>query len=98
MQFYWDMVEAFYTQPFIELFMQPRNKFNLPDAIVAILAGELEGGWGMEWRRRLFFLLIRIQAHWPLVPRVSFEETSQQGADSRAAPTETREQRVAVLD
>src|SRR5205823_3067741 len=24
MQFYWDMVEAFYTTPFIELFLQPR--------------------------------------------------------------------------
>jgi len=74
MQFYWDMVEAFYTTPFIELFMQPRDKFGLPDAIVAILAGELEGGWGMEWRRRLFFWLIRIQARWPLVPKVSFKE------------------------
>src|SRR5207244_8671195 len=33
MQFYWDMVELFYTTPFMELFMQPRPKFQLPDAI-----------------------------------------------------------------
>lgn len=78
MQFYWEMVEGYYTQPFMELFMEPRPKFNLPSAIVAILAGELEGGWGIEWRRKLFFLLIRLQARWPLVPRISFEESNAQ--------------------
>ena len=74
MWFYWEMVEAFYTTPFMELFMEPREKFDLPDAITAILAGELEGGWGMEWRRRLFFWMIKLQRRWPLVPRISFEE------------------------
>jgi FADH2-dependent halogenase len=74
MEFYWEMVEGYYTQPFMELFMEPRPKFNLPSAIVAILAGELDGGWGIEWRRKLFFLLIRLQARWPLVPRLSFAE------------------------
>jgi FADH2-dependent halogenase len=74
MQFYWDMVEAFYTTPFMELFLEPRSKYNLPDAIVAILAGELEGGWAMEWRRRVFFWLIKIQERRPLVPRISFAE------------------------
>jgi FADH2-dependent halogenase len=74
MMYYWEMVEAFYTTPFMELFLQPRAKFRLPDAIVAILAGELDGGWAMEWRRKLFFLLIRLQTRWPLVPRLSFSE------------------------
>jgi FADH2-dependent halogenase len=74
MQFYWDMVEAYYTNHFIELFMQPAPRFRIPDAIVAILAGELEGGWKVEWRRRLFFLLVKIQSFWPLAPRVSFKE------------------------
>lgn len=74
MQFYWEMVEGYYTTPFMELFMEPREKFNLPGAIVAILAGELDGGWGIEWRRKLFFLLIRLQARWPLVPKLSFAE------------------------
>jgi len=74
MEFYWEMVEAFYTRSFMELFMQPRPKFSLPDAIVAVLAGELEGGWALEWRHRLFFWFIKVQARWPLVPRISFEE------------------------
>ena len=74
MEFYWEMVEGFYTTPFMELFMEPRPKFNLPDAITAVLAGELDGGWTMDWRRRLFFLLIKLQARWPLVPRITFSE------------------------
>jgi len=76
MQFYWEMVEGYYTKEFMELFMQPRPKWELPSAIVAILAGELEGGWRIEWRRKLFFLLIRLQARWPLVPRISFAENA----------------------
>ena len=75
MRYYWEMVEEFYTTPFMELFMEPRPKFNLPDAMVAILAGELEGGWELDWRRRVFFFLLRLQARWPLVPRISFAES-----------------------
>ncbi len=74
MKCYWEMVEGFYTKPFMELFLEPRPKFKLPDAIVALLAGELEGGWTIDWRRRLFFLLLKIQARWPLVPGLSFAE------------------------
>ncbi|HEY6169259.1 MAG TPA: NAD(P)/FAD-dependent oxidoreductase [Verrucomicrobiae bacterium] len=74
MRLYWKLVEEFYTTPFIELFIEPRPPFNLPDAIVAILAGEVEGGWALAWRRRMFFFLVRWQAWRPLVPRVSFEE------------------------
>jgi FADH2-dependent halogenase len=75
MKYYWEMVNGFYTKPFLELLMQPRPKFNLPDAITAILAGELEGGWAMKWRRWFFFLLTWLQPYWPFVPRISFEET-----------------------
>lgn len=74
MEYYWEMVEQFYTTPFMELFMEPRRKFQLPDAIVAILAGELEGGWKLDWRRKLFFWLVKAQSKWPLVPKISFAE------------------------
>jgi len=42
----------------------------------AELAGELDGGWAMDWRRQLFFLLVKFQARWPLVPRISFGESA----------------------
>jgi hypothetical protein len=40
--------------------------------VIAVLAGELEGGWRLRWRLKLFFLLVKLQKHWPLVPRISF--------------------------
>ncbi len=74
MQSYWEMVEGFYTTPFMELFLNPRHKFNLPSAVTALLAGELEGGWTIRWRMKLFYWLIKLQARWPLVPRIAFGE------------------------
>ena len=72
MQFYWEMVENFYTTPFMEVFLEPREKFHLPAAVNAVLAGELEGGWSMRWRMRLFFFIVKMQSRWPLLPRISF--------------------------
>ncbi len=73
MDFYWEMVEGFYTTPFMELFMEPRNKWSLASAVLAVLAGELEAGWQIHWRMRLFFWLVRLQAKRPFMPRISFD-------------------------
>jgi FADH2-dependent halogenase len=75
MQLYWEMVEGFYTRPFIEVFFEPRNKYNLPSAVTALLAGELEGGWKIHWRMRLFFWVVKIHSRWPILPRIAFDET-----------------------
>lgn len=69
---YQEMVDGFYTTPFMELFLEPRAKWDLAAAVNAILAGELEGGWRLRWRMWLFFRLVRLQARFPLVPRISF--------------------------
>src|SRR5438046_8682810 len=74
MQLYWEMVEGFYTRSFIEVFFEPRGNFNLPSAVPALLAGELEGGWRIRWRMRLFFWIVRIHARWPMLPKISFED------------------------
>lgn len=74
MQLYWEMVEGFYTRPWIEVFFEPRDKFNLPSAVTALLAGELEGGWRIRWRMRLFFWIVKIHSRWPILPRIGFEE------------------------
>jgi flavin-dependent dehydrogenase len=73
MMFYWEMVEQFYTTPFMEVFMEPREKFQLASAVNAALAGEVDGGWAMRWRMRLFFWIVKLQAKHPLLPRISFE-------------------------
>jgi FADH2-dependent halogenase len=72
LMFYWKVVENYYTTPFMELFLQPRNHHDLPSAVNAVLAGELEGGWSLRWRLRYFFLLVKLQKRWPLVPHISF--------------------------
>jgi FADH2-dependent halogenase len=82
MRYYWTMVEAFYTRPFMEMFIQPRIKFRLTDAIVAILAGELEGGWKIEWRRRLFFALVKLHSWRRLVPPISYEENEAERVEA----------------
>jgi flavin-dependent dehydrogenase len=69
---YQQMVDGFYTKPFMELFLEPRPKWDVAAAVNAILAGELDGGAPLRWRMKLFFLLVRIQARFPLVPRISF--------------------------
>jgi FADH2-dependent halogenase len=74
MKFYWQMVEHFYTTPFMEVFLEPRDKFDLPAAVNAVLAGELEGGWTLRWRMRLFFWIVRLQRRLPVVPRLSFAD------------------------
>ena len=80
MQIYWEMVEGFYTKSFIDVFFEPRDKYNLPSAVTALLAGELEGGWRIHWRMRLFFWIVKIQARWSILPGVRF-------GDAAAAPS-----------
>jgi FADH2-dependent halogenase len=74
MRLYWHLVEAFYTTPFMEVFMEPRHRLSLPAAVTAILAGELEGGWALRWRLRLFYTLVKLQARWPILPKISFQD------------------------
>ncbi|MEP6663446.1 MAG: tryptophan 7-halogenase, partial [Verrucomicrobiota bacterium] len=72
MKFYGEMVEQFYTTPFMEVFLEPREKFYLASAVNAALAGEIEGRWGLHWRMRLFFAIVKLQRRFPLLPRISF--------------------------
>ena len=75
MKFYWHMAESFYTTPFMEVFLAPNERFRLVATVNAALAGELDGGWHMRWRMRLFFWIVRLQQRWPIVPRISFAPT-----------------------
>jgi len=91
MSTYWQMVENYYTTPFMELFLEPRHKLHLPSAVTAVLAGELEGGWKVRWRMKLFFWLVKLQARWPLVPRISFATQPEAQRPSPVQPGKTEE-------
>lgn len=73
MRFYWEMVMQFYTTPFLEVFFEPREKFQIASAINAALAGELDGGWKLRWRMRLFFWIVKAQGRLGFMPKISFE-------------------------
>lgn len=83
---YWEMVEYFYRPAFMEVFMQPRHRLDLPAAVNAILAGELEGGLGLRWRLRLFYWIVRLQARWPLVPRLNQVDSDSGKSVEATAP------------
>jgi FADH2-dependent halogenase len=70
LRYYWDLSLGFYNNSFMELFMQPRKVAMVPDAVVAILAGELDGGWKLWWRRKFFFFLVGFHKRKSLVPRL----------------------------
>ncbi len=71
-KFYWRMVENYYTSPFIDLLMQPRPHHHLPDAVNAVLAGELEAGWPVRWRLHYFYFIVKLQARFGvIVPRLN---------------------------
>jgi hypothetical protein len=68
----------------MELFLQPSNHAALSEAVSSVLAGELEGSWSMRWRLRYFFFLVKLQARFPLVPRVSFDPDAAEARRRRA--------------
>ena len=77
MGLYWELVEGYYTRPFMDLFMSPNYRFDVPAAVTALLAGELDGGWKIRWRMRLFFLFVKIQARFHLVRPVTFDPSAK---------------------
>jgi flavin-dependent dehydrogenase len=73
MNCYWEMVEHFYTKPFLDLFFNPREKWRIASAVNAFLAGELEQSWRLRWRMRLFFWVVKLQSRRPFTPPVTFD-------------------------
>jgi FADH2-dependent halogenase len=67
---YWKFIEAFYTDPFTELFFEPQDVMKIPSAINAVLAGRADLPFIDRWRLRLFFFLVWVQKWWPLTPRI----------------------------
>jgi hypothetical protein len=83
------VVENYYTTPFMEIFLRPSNHCDLPSAVNAVLAGELEGGWSLRWRLEYFFLLVRIQRYFPIVPRIFFGASRPRKLNPYRSPEQT---------
>lgn len=71
---YLRFIERFYDREFLEVFMQPSERWGLLDAVVGVLAGDVFTNRKNRWRLALFFFLVRIQK-WRgvIAPRIEWE-------------------------
>jgi FADH2-dependent halogenase len=73
MDLYWKLIQNYYSEPFIDLFMSENPPLHLRSAVNSILAGRLRQTWPIRWRLWLFYLFVKIQKRFPIVPRTAWE-------------------------
>jgi flavin-dependent dehydrogenase len=78
---YLKFVTAWYRPEFIEVFTSPTQRFQLAAAVNAVLAGNLGNDFAIWWRMQIFYLVLFIQRHYPLCPRL---DAKPKGAEARA--------------
>jgi flavin-dependent dehydrogenase len=71
MDIYLRFVNAWYTKEFIEVFLAPRAVLGLPPAVNAVLGGNIGNSFAIRWRMWLFYFLVWVQRHYPIVPRLT---------------------------
>jgi flavin-dependent dehydrogenase len=71
MDLYLRFVNSWYTHEFVEVISFPTQRFELAGAINAVLAGNIAGSFAIWWRMQVFYLIIFLQRHWALCPRLS---------------------------
>jgi len=73
MDLYLRFVTAWYQDGFIDIFIRPETRLKLPEAINAVLAGNLGRSWAVRWRMEVFYLLVKIHRRFPIVPRLNLD-------------------------
>ena len=71
MDLYLRFVNSWYQHEFIEVISQPTKHFQLPAAVNAILAGNINGGFAIWWRMQIFYLVVFLQKFATLCPRLT---------------------------
>jgi len=71
MDIYLRFVNAWYTKEFIEVFLSPRNVLGLAPAVNAVLGGNVGNSFAIRWRMSVFYFLVWLQRHYPIVPRLT---------------------------
>ena len=66
---YFDFISNFYRREFLEVFLQPSERFGLLPAIIGVLAGNVFSTRRNRFRLALFFLLVKIQKRRPVIAR-----------------------------
>jgi flavin-dependent dehydrogenase len=71
MDLYLKFVTSWYQHEFIEVISHPTARFQLPAAVNAVLAGNINGGFSIWWRMQLFYLVVYLQKFATLCPRLT---------------------------
>lgn len=58
---YFRFILKFYDRGFIEVFLQPADRFGLLPVIIGVLAGDIFAKRNNRWKLNLFFALVRMQ-------------------------------------
>lgn len=71
---YLRFIEKFYDRGFLEVFMQPSERWGLLNAVVGVLAGDIFANRGNRFKLALFFALVKLQ-QWRggIAPRIEWE-------------------------
>ena len=71
---YLRFIERFYDREFLEVFLQPSERWGLLDAVVGVLAGDVFTNRNNRFRLALFFFLVKLQK-WrgTIAPRIDWE-------------------------
>jgi geranylgeranyl reductase family protein len=85
MDVYLRFVDAWYTKEFIEIFSSPRELFNLPPAVNAVLGGNIGTSFAIRWRMAVFYFLVWLQRHYPIVPRLTLIPQKESDVQSQTA-------------
>jgi FADH2-dependent halogenase len=71
---YFRFIDHFYRREFIELFMNPTERFGLLDAIVGVLAGDVFATRNNRFKLAFFFFLVKLQKRLGmLAPRIAWD-------------------------
>jgi flavin-dependent dehydrogenase len=85
MDLYLRFVNSWYQHEFIEVISQPTKHLQLPAAVNAVLAGNINGGFAIWWRMQLFYLVVFLQKFAALCPRLTL--TPAPATPAPPAPT-----------
>ena len=80
MDIYLRFVDAWYTKEFIEIFLAPRNVLGVAAAVNAVLGGNVTNSFPIRWRMWVFYFLVWLQRHHPIVPKLTLMPRKQETA------------------
>ena len=80
------MVDVYYSPAFPRLCLFPERRIGIPEALISILAGDVEPGWPVRWRLELFHWIARILPRLGGDGKVRLDRVFEEGEGREAIP------------